>query len=68
MAADILDQHESPFFLLPRELRDEVYHYYVEEKKGYEYNATTVTLRAVPNNAVDISLSYTCKRIAEEMY
>jgi hypothetical protein len=68
MAADTLDQYESPFFLLLRELRDEVYHYYVEEKNGYEHNAKTGTLRAVPNNAVDISLSYTCKRIAEEMY
>ena len=63
----ITDQHQSLFFRFPRELRDEVYYYYVWEEQRYSHRTTSETLRATNGDAVRISLQCTCKRIAKEM-
>ncbi|KAI4688133.1 uncharacterized protein J4E84_005061 [Alternaria hordeiaustralica] len=61
-----LDQHQSLLFRLPRELRDEIYHYY-SQANGYYYDSTSGTLRMDGGESIDLSLQYTCKRTAAEM-
>ena len=61
-----LDQHQSLLFRLPRELRDEIYHYY-SQANGYYYDTTSETLRMDGGESIDLSLQYTCKRTAAEM-
>jgi hypothetical protein len=62
-----MDQLNSPFFRLPRELRDEVYAYYVSEEGGYVQEPTTRKLRTFHGKAIDLALNLTCKRIALEI-
>ncbi|KAI4704300.1 hypothetical protein J4E81_001366 [Alternaria sp. BMP 2799] len=61
-----LDQHQSLLFRLPRELRDEIYHYY-SQANGYYYDTTSGILRLDGGECIDLSLQYTCKRTAAEM-
>ncbi|KAI4669563.1 uncharacterized protein J4E79_001608 [Alternaria viburni] len=61
------EQNESLLFRLPRELRDEVYHYYVLEEDGYHHDATSDKLRQASGRPINLSLQYTCKKTATEM-
>lgn len=61
------EQKESPLFRLPRELRDEIYHYYVLEENGYHHDATSDKLRQASGHPINLSLQYTCKKTATEM-
>ena len=56
-----LDQHQSPLFRLPRELRDEIYDFYTHEDDGYVFDSTAQKL------PIELALSYKCKRVATEM-
>ncbi|QDS73752.1 hypothetical protein FKW77_005025 [Venturia effusa] len=59
-----LSQDQSPFFRLPRELRDSIYTYYVTQEHGYRYEKG----RLVGNNGpIDFSLPHSCRAIFEEM-
>ena len=62
----VLDQHQSPLFRLPRELRDEIYDYYTHED-GYIFEPSTQKLRLPTGNPIELALSYTCKRVTKEM-
>jgi hypothetical protein len=57
---------------LPRELRDEIYGYYLFADRGsdgaYVYNFETNKLRRADKQPIDLGLMYTCKTIAAEMY
>ena len=61
----MINQHMSPLFRIPRELRDEIYAYYAHEDDGLLYNYASRSLRFV--NGRELDLSVTCKAIAEEM-
>ncbi|KAI4672806.1 uncharacterized protein J4E78_001309 [Alternaria triticimaculans] len=61
-----LDQHQSLLFRLPRELRDEIYHYY-SQATGYYYDSTSGKLRMDGGECIDLSLQYACKRTLAEM-
>ncbi|KAF2438905.1 hypothetical protein P171DRAFT_436792, partial [Karstenula rhodostoma CBS 690.94] len=60
-------QSTSPLLTLPRELRDQVYRYVLQETNGYALNATSGQLRTFEDTPIDLSLSYTCKQIYSEM-
>jgi hypothetical protein len=81
-----MDQHSSALFRLPREIRDEIYNYYVWEEKcsrwycdvcaseslislnlGYLHNPVTDRLQTFDGRVIRNALSYTCKRVAQEM-
>jgi hypothetical protein len=53
---------QSRLFLLPRELRDDIYKHNVAQEDGYLYNPSTQKLLNV-----DLALSYTCHLLAREM-
>jgi hypothetical protein len=52
---------------LPRELRNEIYRYYLHQDEGYYRNPRTDKLRQADGGPIDLALSYTCKQIASEM-
>ncbi|ORY08941.1 hypothetical protein BCR34DRAFT_569221 [Clohesyomyces aquaticus] len=58
-------QQQSPLFRLLRELRHEIYGYYLFEKDGYLYDYDLGELWADGRNP-HIDLMYTCKAIANE--
>lgn len=58
-------QQQSILFRLPRELRDEIYSYYAFEEAGYLYDFPSQRLRFA--NGRTLSLTYTCKAVAEEI-
>jgi hypothetical protein len=60
-------QHDSLLFRIPRELRDEIYQYYVLEEDGYHHDSVTGKLRIANGDPIDLSLQYSCKRVAAEM-
>jgi hypothetical protein len=60
-------QHDSFLFRIPRELRDEIYHYYVNEDDGYHENSASGKLRLANGGSIDLSMQYTCKRVAAEV-
>jgi hypothetical protein len=62
-----MDQQQSLIFRLPRELRDEVYYHYVRDENGYSHNPISATLQTSNNDAINLGLQLTCKRIAKEM-
>ena len=55
------------FFSLPRELRDTIYHLYVYEPQGYQYDLKSGKLRAHGERHIDLALVRTCSAIAAEM-
>ena len=57
----------SRFLLLPREVRDIVYDFYVSSEDGYTYNFETNQLLQADGNNIDLSLVSTCRQIASEM-
>lgn len=57
----------SPLFCIPRELRDEIYTYYLYEEDGYFHDFATGRLRRSHQRPIDLSLSFTCRTIAQEM-
>ena len=57
-----------PFFKLPRELRDKIYHLYVFEPDGYYFDYESGKLRTSDNRPIDLNFIYTCKSIAVEMH
>lgn len=59
MAAPLLD--------LPRELRDLIYKFYITTEGGYIYNHRTGKFRHADDHLIDLSLSLTCKQVANEM-
>lgn len=61
------DHGGSQLLQLPRELRDEIYRYYLKEDDGYAYVPHTGRLRCADGRHIDLSLVYTCKMIAAEM-
>jgi len=62
-------QLQSPLYRLPRELRDEIYEYYADGRRSYEYNKDTQKLRYrdTAARAENLGLIVTCKIAAEEM-
>lgn len=52
---------------LPRELRDRIYHYYLEDPDGYHFDFDSCKLRRSDGQHIDLSLMYTCTFIAGEM-
>jgi hypothetical protein len=60
--------HKLPGILrLSCELRDILYKYYVQNEDGYLYRFETNKLTKADRTAVDLSLPFTCRQIAEEM-
>ena len=57
----------SRFLALPPELRSIVYHYYLFED-GYHFHYESGKFRLSDAQPIDLSLMYTCKSIAAEMY
>jgi hypothetical protein len=58
----------SPTLLrLPRELRDQIYHYYLFSENGYAYNFEANKLVESNGMPIDLSLVFTCRQIAYEM-
>jgi len=60
-------QLQSRLLSLPRELRDEIYTYYLQEPGGYVHSPTTNKLRCSDSRTIDFSLMWTCKKVASEM-
>ena len=56
-----------PFLDFPREVREVVEEYYVLENEGYHFDYASKKLRT-SRGPVNLSLMYTCKMIAKEMY
>ena len=56
-----------PLLSLPRELRNNIYHYYLFEADGYHFDFASGKLRASCNRPIDLALMYTCSTIAAEM-
>jgi hypothetical protein len=52
---------------LPRELRNEIYRYYLHRDEGYYHKPRTNKLRQADGGLIDLALSYTCKQVASEM-
>ncbi|KAF2871209.1 hypothetical protein BDV95DRAFT_595083 [Massariosphaeria phaeospora] len=57
---------QSPLLQLPREIRDEIYAYYVYTEDGYHHSPITGKLHTADNQPIDLSLMYTCRLIASE--
>ena len=55
------------FLNLPRELRNIIYNYYVQEESGYHYDYDSGKLRA-SDQPINLALMYTCTTIAAEMH
>ncbi|KAH4603637.1 hypothetical protein HBI24_109770 [Parastagonospora nodorum] len=66
MSSQILGQHKSLFFRLPRELRDKIYIYCVSEDHGYLHDSSTGKLRLHDGRPIDNALMFTCKRVTRE--
>ncbi|KAI4962300.1 hypothetical protein J4E86_001332 [Alternaria arbusti] len=62
-----LEQHQSLLFRLPRELRDEIYEYYVQETNGYHYESNSGKLRMDSGERINLGLQYACRRTFAEM-
>jgi hypothetical protein len=60
-------QIQSPFFRIPRELRDEIYEYYVLERHGYHHHLSTGKLSLANSAPIDLRLTHICRAIAQEM-
>jgi len=60
-------QLQSRLLSLPRELRDEIYTYYLQEPGGYVHSPSTNKLRCSNGQIIDFSLMWTCKMVASEM-
>ena len=60
-------QRESRLLSLPRELRDEIYTYYLQEPGGYVHSPSTNKLRCSNGQVIDFSLMWICKMVACEM-
>ena len=68
MAFEIVSpQPQSRLLSLPRELRDEIYVYYLQEPGGYVHSPTTNQLRCCNGQTIDFSLLRTCRSVANEM-
>ncbi|KAI4628772.1 hypothetical protein J4E83_003325 [Alternaria metachromatica] len=65
----ILGQTQSPFFRLPREIRDTIYEYYAQGRPQYVYDKNTTKLRYsdASAQAEGLGLMMTCKIAADEM-
>ena len=61
----MINQHMSPLFRLPRELRDDIYSYCAYDEDGLFYDYPSRRLRSKVNEK--LGLLYTCKAIALEM-
>jgi hypothetical protein len=56
----------SRFLVLPRELRDIIYHHYISEDAGYTYEPASC--RLVPESGSNnLALMYTCRLVAAKM-
>jgi hypothetical protein len=64
-----LGQTQSPFFRLPREIRDTIYEYYAQGRREYVYNKETNRQRYqdASAKAESLGLMITCRIAAEEM-
>ena len=68
MTTEALSQQlQSRLLSLPRELRDEIYTYYLQETGGYAHSPLTNKLRCSSGQILDFSLMWTCKMVASEM-
>jgi len=63
-----MDQRQSLLFRLPRELRDEIYGYYLREQNGYIFSLSAQKLRQSNGLPIELALGYTCKRVAAEIH
>ncbi|KAF2438899.1 hypothetical protein P171DRAFT_504383 [Karstenula rhodostoma CBS 690.94] len=63
-----MSQQSSPFFRLPRELRDEIYRYALLEPGGYHYDPISGKLRTEQGSAINLSLCYMCRQVATETF
>ncbi|KAI2485312.1 hypothetical protein Ptr902_04252 [Pyrenophora tritici-repentis] len=65
----MLDQRQSPFFRLPRELRDNIYEYYAHDADGvfYDYASDKLQYASQGKHQDKNALTNSCKLAAEEM-
>ena len=61
------NQHQSLLFRLPRELRDKIYDYYIDQEQGYIYDPSAQKFRLANGQKIHVALIYTCKRVAQEI-
>lgn len=60
-------QHRRCYFLRdPRELRDEIYAYYLSDE-GYYHQPESNTLRHADRSVINLALTLSCKQVAAEM-
>ncbi|KAF2115626.1 hypothetical protein BDV96DRAFT_574212 [Lophiotrema nucula] len=52
---------------IPRELRDMIYLFYVQEPGGYVYSPESGKLRAVNRKLIDTALALSCRQVSEEL-
>ncbi|KAF2825632.1 hypothetical protein CC86DRAFT_394549 [Ophiobolus disseminans] len=57
----------SLFLLLPREIRDTIYDFYVRSNGGYTYYFETNQLVQADGNKIELTLVFTCHQVADEM-
>jgi len=62
------DQNQSLLFRLPRELRDEIYGYYLREQGGYTFSLSAQKFRRSNGMPIELALGYICKRVAAEIH
>jgi hypothetical protein len=65
-AMSIPTTHPCRLLNIPRELRDEIYAYYLTEDEGYRHHPETNTLRCFDGKPIDLALMYCCKQIAQK--
>jgi len=61
-------QLQSPLFRLPRELRDQIYGYYLLCDTGLKYDFDKNKLTRADGEHIDLSLTYACRQAAAELH
>jgi hypothetical protein len=57
----------SPFLQLPRELRDEIYNYYIRANDNFTYDFATNKLKQADGLSIPLALALACRQIHEEV-
>lgn len=66
-SSSIMSQQNSLFFSLPREIRDMIYCYIVQESGSLQHNPSSNRLRTGKNCCVDLSSNFICSQISIEL-
>ena len=62
----VLQPPTCHFLRIPRELRNEIYAYYLN-CEGYHHHPESDTLQYIDGTAIDLALLFTCKQVESEM-